>query len=86
MYVVYVLQDIGGKIYKGYTSNLERRLTEHRRGKTITTSKMNNFRVVYTEQLPKLEDARKRELYLKTAAGRRFLKTKLNLWGRSSAG
>lgn len=38
---------------------------------------MIGFSVVYTEQYPDFESARKRELYLKTAAGRKFLKNKL---------
>jgi len=73
MYTVYVLQDEDGKLYKGMTNNLKRRMVEHKNGKTITTSRMNNFDVVYTEEYDTFEKARKRELYLKTAAGRRFL-------------
>ena len=74
MYTVYVLKDINGKFYKGMTNNLLRRLKEHRSGQTITTSRMANFSVVYKEEFEKVENARKRELYLKSAAGRRFLK------------
>jgi putative endonuclease len=77
MYIVYILKDENGKIYKGMTNNLERRLKEHRSGQTITTSRMANFSVVYTEEFDKIEDARKRELYFKSAAGRRFLKDKI---------
>ena len=86
MYIVYVLQDKNGKLYKGLTNNLQRRLSEHRRGKTFTTSKMEGLKVVYTEEYRIFDEARKREVYFKTAAGRRFLKSKLNLWGRSSVG
>ena len=78
MYTVYVLQDERGTLYKGMTNDLERRLREHRSGKTTTTRKMMNFVVVYTEVYSDKEAARKRELYFKTAAGRRFLKKKLN--------
>ena len=38
MYTVYVLQDEEGHFYKGMTNDLVRRLAEHRRGKTRTTS------------------------------------------------
>ena len=38
---------------------------------------MIDLKVVYTEEYDILEQARKRELYLKSAAGRRFLKNKL---------
>ena len=73
-YTAYVLQDDNGKFYKGCTNNLERRLREHCSGKTITTSRMRKLRVVYAEQYATIAEARKRELYFKTAAGRRFIK------------
>ena len=75
-YHVYVLEDENGKKYKGMTNDLERRLAEHRRGKTTTTRKMQNIKLIYSERYVKFEEARKRELYLKSAAGRRFLKNK----------
>ncbi len=75
MYTVYVLKDEEGKFYKGLTNNIERRLREHLLGKTITTARMKNIKLVYSEEFINFRDARKRELYLKTAAGRRFLKT-----------
>ena len=74
MYSVYVLQDDNGKRYKGVTNNLERRLVEHRSGHTISTRRMKRLHVVYTEQYDNFAEARARELYLKSAAGRRFLK------------
>jgi putative endonuclease len=76
-YTTYVLVDENGKLYKGFTNNLERRLAEHRSGHTITTSRMPSLTVAYTEEFDTLDSARKRELYFKSAAGRRFLKKKL---------
>ena len=75
MYTVYVLIDENNKMYKGFTNNLERRLKEHKSGHTVTTGKMRNIKLVYTEKYDTLAEARKRELYLKSAAGRKFLKT-----------
>lgn len=74
MYTVYVLRDKDGKLYKGLTNNLERRVKEHNGGHTITTSRMRDFEVVYKEEYKDFEVARKRELYFKTATGRRLLK------------
>ena len=74
VYTVYVLSDQEGRLYKGVTNNLVRRLSEHKRGKTRTTAKMVNLSVAYTEDYSDIAIARKRELYFKTAAGRRFLK------------
>jgi putative endonuclease len=77
MYSVYVLLDDRKRLYKGMTNNLERRLAEHKRGHTVTTRKMNNLRLIYKEDYDRFEEARKREIYFKTAAGRRFLKNKI---------
>jgi putative endonuclease len=74
MYTVYILKDNNGKIYKGVTNDLKRRLKEHRAHRTITTSKMGSLEVAYTEEFESFIKARKREVYLKSAAGRRFLK------------
>ncbi len=74
MYTVYVLRDNKGKLYKGLSNDLARRLKEHKLGKTRTTAKMEELKVVYKEEYEELVIARKRELYFKSAAGRRFLK------------
>ena len=76
-YTVYVLKDRDGKVYKGMTSNLTRRLYEHRNGYTVTTSRMYDIRVVYTEEYDTFEEARRREKYFKTSTGRKFLKFKI---------
>jgi len=77
MYTVYVLIDKKGNFYKGVTNNIERRLREHQSGKTRTTSKMSDLRIAYKEEFNNWDEARKKEVYFKTAAGRRFLKNKI---------
>ena len=79
MYVVYVLQDDKGNLYKGMTNDLSRRFLEHTQGNTKTTRKMSGLSIVYTEEFSDRASARKREKYLKSAAGRRFLKSQLDL-------
>jgi putative endonuclease len=81
MYIVYVLHDAQGRLYKGMTNNFKRRLAEHRRGKTKTTRQMTALQLVYTEEYSTEAEARKREVYLKTSAGRKFFKKAL---GKSS--
>ncbi|MFH1223638.1 MAG: GIY-YIG nuclease family protein [Pseudomonadota bacterium] len=83
MYKVYVLSDNNGKIYKGMTSNLDRRLKEHSSGRTKTTRSFKNIKLVYFEEFPNRIEARKREKYFKSAAGRKFLKNKLSGPGSS---
>ncbi len=77
MYTVYVLQDSSGKLYKGMTTDLLRRLKEHKSGNTITTARMKDFHVAYKEKFDTFDEARPRELYFKSAAGRRYLKKNL---------
>lgn len=77
MYTVYVLKGNTGKLYKGVTNNLQRRLKEHRSGHTKTTSKMGQLEIAYIEEFQTFAEARAREKYLETAAGRRFLKSKI---------
>ncbi|MBP6883748.1 MAG: GIY-YIG nuclease family protein [Candidatus Pacebacteria bacterium] len=77
MFTVYVLKDKDEKVYKGMTNNLNRRLSEHNSGHTQTTSSMKKLRLVYKEEYATFEEARKRELYFKSAAGRRFLKKQI---------
>lgn len=74
MYTVYVLRDDTGKHYKGMTNDLTRRLAEHQRDHTKTTTRMKNPSVVLQENYQDRGTARKREQYLKTAAGRRYIK------------
>lgn len=56
------------------TNNLERRILEHKNGHTKTTSRMKELEIVYTEEYNTFDEARQRELYFKSGAGRRFLK------------
>jgi len=77
MFVVYVLKDERGDLYKGMTNNLKRRLREHISGHTKTTKRMKNLKLVYNEEYSTFVEARKRELYFKSAAGRRYLKLKI---------
>jgi putative endonuclease len=74
-YVIY--SDKFDHYYKGHCSNLENRLKEHNSGKTKSIKAFIPFRIVYYEEFQTREKAIAREKYFKTAAGRRFLKTKL---------
>lgn len=69
-------------MYIGYTNNLTRRLEEHKNGLSLSTKFRNPFRLIYFEGCIKEEDARRRERYLKTTQGRRFLGLRLLVYGR----
>ena len=77
MFTVYVLRDAQGKIYKGMTSGLQKRLVGHKSGNTRSTRGMRDISIVYQKIFETSDEARRYEKYLKSAAGRRFLKTRL---------
>ena len=75
MYYVYVLKSLSkDKGYVGMTNNLERRLQEHDSGQNSYTKRYVPWKMIYHEEYVSLEEARKREKYLKGTTGRRYLK------------
>jgi len=78
MYYVYVIQSRKDNcFYTGFTSNLEKRLQAHNKGKVRSTKSRRPFVLLYSEKLETKEMARERELYFKSGIGREFLKQKL---------
>ena len=72
---VYVLLSLSdNRTYTGSTDNLKRRLEEHNNGKCKATMNRRPLELIYSERFDSLDDARRRELYLKTRSGRRDLK------------
>lgn len=78
-YFIYVLQSKKDKhCYTGFTVDLRKRLKEHNEGRyTSWTKGRGPFELIYYEASKNKEDARKRELYLKTGTGKRYLKNRL---------
>ena len=64
MYYVYVIKSSEGRLYIGYTGDLERRLAEHNEGKTRST-KGRSWKLIYYEAFVHRADALKREKALK---------------------
>ena len=77
-YYVYILQsDLDQNFYTGYTNNLNRRIKEHNNGKVKSTTNRRPFKLVYWEGCLNQHDATKREKYLKTAWGKRYIKNRI---------
>jgi putative endonuclease len=75
IYYVYILKSlIFDKTYIGFTDNISRRIKEHNSGKSRYTNIYKPWRIVYTEKYETRIEERKREKYLKSAAGRKLLK------------
>jgi putative endonuclease len=80
MYYAYVIKSLkDGSFYKGHCSDLEKRLKQHNDGQTESIKSKVPFVIVYFEVFELREEAIFREKYFKTAAGRRFIKLKLNM-------
>ncbi|MBP6508765.1 MAG: GIY-YIG nuclease family protein [Opitutaceae bacterium] len=74
MHYTYVLQSESDRgLYIGYSSDLRRRLTEHRAGAARATAHRGPWRLVYYEAYIDESDARGREEFLKSGAGRQHL-------------
>lgn len=66
MHYVYILYCAShDKYYKGFTSNLERRLWEHNQGLSRYTSQYGPWTLVYSEKFEDKTSALKREKALK---------------------
>ena len=78
MFYVYVLhsdQDAG--FYIGFSSDLKKRLAQHKRGAATATSYRGPWKLIYYEAYVEQADALGRERYLKSGSGRRFLRAQL---------
>ena len=77
MFYTYILKsEKNGRFYTGFTNNLRRRLTEHNNGESYFTKRDKPYLLVYYEACLNEEDARAREIFLKTGMGKRFVKNR----------
>ncbi len=78
MYYVYVLKSqIADFYYKGFCRDLNSRLRQHNCGMTKSNKKYVPFVIAYYEICNTKVEAIKKERYWKSAAGRRYLKSKI---------
>ena len=71
---VYVLRSLrDGRRYVGITLDVDKRLRQHNRGEVTSTKGRRPFVLVPYEETGGVAEARIREKYFKTAAGRRYL-------------
>ena len=83
-YLVYVLRSENDhNFYTGYTQDLHGRIQKHNQGMVESTSHRRPLKLVYLEACLDRKDALKRERYLKTSWGKRYLKSRLNNWIKS---
>jgi putative endonuclease len=79
MYYVYILKsERNGKLYKGSTGDLRRRIKEHNTGKSVFTKNNGPWKLIYYEAFLSKKDARKEELFLKSGKGKERIKFLFN--------
>lgn len=81
MFYTYVLlSTLDYDFYTGSTSDLERRYQQHQAGLVISTKDRRPLQVVYYEGSLNEADCRKREKYLKSGPGRKYLRYRLRYY------
>ncbi len=75
MFYLYILQSLKDKrTYVGHTANIERRFCEHNSGRVPATKNRQPLKMLQVEVYATLGEAKQRELYWKSGAGRNELK------------
>ena len=72
IYILISLKD--RKLYIGMTNDLRRRFLEHCRGEVISTRFRRPLKLIFAESFLTRAEAERRELWLKSGAGRHELK------------
>lgn len=75
MEYVYILKSINFlKTYVDHTTNLTQRLKQHNFGYSKFTKRFKPWKIIYSETCENSIDARKKEKYLKSSSGGRWIK------------
>ena len=78
MFFVYVLRSKkDNNLYIGYSSNLKERFKAHIDGRVASTKNRRPLILIYYEAYIHMQDAKQREVFLKSGSGHRFLKNQL---------
>ena len=87
MYDTYVLlSKKDTNFYVGYTDDLNNRLKQHKSGKVKSTAFRLPIVLIYYECCLNKFDAIKRERYLKTGMGKRYIRNRLGNYLKERAG
>jgi putative endonuclease len=77
MFYVYVLRSIKDKqFYVGYTADLKERILSHQSGKVFSTALRRPLELIYYEGCRRQNDALRREKYLKSTYGKRYIRNR----------
>jgi putative endonuclease len=80
VYVLHSLEDRG--LYIGFSTDLRRRMAEHKQRASFATKHRGPWKLIYYEAYIDRQNAEGRERYLKSGSGRRFLRQQLRRYFR----
>ena len=76
-YVYVPISEKDGKFYTGSTDDLKRRMAEHHAGYSKSTANRRPLKLVYYEACLLESDAHRREKYLKSGMGKKYIHNRL---------
>ncbi len=74
-YVLFSIKDKG--LYIGFTNSVKNRLSQHARGEVASTKNRRPLKLIHYEYFINEDDARAREVFLKSGFGRKQLRQAL---------
>jgi putative endonuclease len=74
------LSERDGRFYAGSTTDLRARVREHTAGRVRSTASRTPLVLIYYEACVDLDDARRRDRFLKTGKGKRYLNNRLSAY------
>lgn len=78
MYFVYILfSHKDGKLYIDYTKHVENRFALHASGRVTSTKNRRPLELIYYEAYRNQTDAKKREVFLKSGSGHKFINNQM---------
>lgn len=78
MFYTYVLKSKKDqRLYIGFSSNLKKRIDDHRNGRVVSTKHRRSFDLIFYEAFKDKKDALRREKYLKSSKGKSTLRLML---------
>jgi putative endonuclease len=74
MNYIYVIVSKEGYQYIGSTTDIDKRLHQHQNHLAGWTKRGTEWKLLYIEEFSTYSEARKREIWMKTGAGREYIK------------
>jgi putative endonuclease len=85
-YVYVLLSKKNNQFYTGFTSDIQNRLRMHNSGQVLSTKDRRPLMLIYWEGCLNQQDATRREKYLKSGNGKKYIKNRLKEYLKNPTG